>query len=351
MTVFGCRVCGSELTVPVSKVALPVHAHQKYGNGPGSLEAVLEPGTYAVDPLPFGEPWRRWEELGSGEAEALGWYAPTFGVSSGPSGRVLLAPGDARHAVIDPALVGDTACCGLDGREPNMVCVSCRTPVATRIDDCGLRHAVWLHPPATHVIQEGPGPHPALDWEELFDRRPGVPALEPEGHWNPMWEAAVASALAHLLAATGGDPIRIPDHRVAGIFQPVLDRLLGPAVSEPELTLVLAGPGLPAAGGDVALVPDHPQTGEYWPVAPPVTPVPLAWDAWRYLAFHRDPKPVGRSVPVPPEAPPPRLPDHHLRPDGRVFLRVLARLPQVRQPRLRAIYERGSFFGYSYYSF
>ena len=52
MTVFGCRSCDATLTVPVSRVALPVHADQKYGNGPGSLAPALEPGTFAVDPLP-----------------------------------------------------------------------------------------------------------------------------------------------------------------------------------------------------------------------------------------------------------------------------------------------------------
>ncbi|MEV6925687.1 hypothetical protein AB0M46_14465 [Dactylosporangium sp. NPDC051485] len=44
-------------------MALPVHAHQQYGSGPGSLDSVLEPGTFAVDPLPSGSPWRRWAEL------------------------------------------------------------------------------------------------------------------------------------------------------------------------------------------------------------------------------------------------------------------------------------------------
>jgi len=56
VTVFGCRTGGAALTVPVSRVALPVHAHQKYRNGPGSLDPVLEPGTFAVDPLPCGPP-------------------------------------------------------------------------------------------------------------------------------------------------------------------------------------------------------------------------------------------------------------------------------------------------------
>ncbi|WP_097323003.1 hypothetical protein [Paractinoplanes atraurantiacus] len=351
MTVFGCRVCGAALTVPVSEVALPVHAHQKYGNGPGSLEPALESGTFAVDPLPSGPPWRPWEELGTGEAEALGWYGRRVRVSVGPPGRVLVGPGDVRGSVIDPALVGEYGCCGLDGVEPNTVCVSCRTPVATRIDDCGLRQAIWLYPPAIRVLEGGPGPHPVLDWSDLMDQRPGVPLSEPDGGWNPMWEAAVASALAHLLAASGGDQIVIADQRVAEVFRPMLDRLLGPPGAGPERTLALAGPGLPPADGDLALVPVHPQTGRVWPVAPPVRAVPLAWDAWRHLAFHREPAPVGRSVPMLPEALPALLPSHRLMPDGRIFLDVLARLPEAGQPWLRAIYERGRPYHYSYFVF
>jgi hypothetical protein len=351
MTVFGCRSCNAALTVPVSRVALPVHADQKYGNGPGSLAPALEPGTFAVDPLPSGSPWRRWAELEAGEAEALGWYAPRFGISTGPVGRVLIAPGDVRGAVIDPALVGDSACCGLDGGEPNMVCVTCGTPVAIRIDDCGLRQAIWLDPLTTGVIEDGPGPHPVLDWADLIDQRPGIPPSEPGGGWHPMWAAAAASALAHLLAASGGDPILIPDHQVAEILRPTLDRLVGPVGTGPERTLVLAGPGLPEADGDFALIPEHPQTGELWPVAPPVQPVPLAWDAWRHVAFHRASKPVGRSVPIPPEALPALVPGYRFEPDGQIFLSVLARLPEVRQPRLRAIYDRGRPYSYSFYIF
>ncbi|WP_092556802.1 hypothetical protein [Actinoplanes derwentensis] len=350
MTVLGCRTCGSALTVPVSRVALPVHARQKYHNGPGSIDPPLEPGTFAVDPLPFGSPQRRWAELEAGEAEMLGWYAPRFNVSDGPADWVLLAPGDVRGAVIDPALLSEYGCCGLDGSEPNMVCVTCGTPVALRIDDCGRRQEVWLDPRTTRAVDDGPGPYPVLGWTELIDERPGIAPTEPNGFWHPVWEPAVASALAHLLAASDGDPILIADQRVAVIFRPVLDRLIGPAGARPERTLVLAGPGLPAAVGDLALVPVHPQTGDRWPVNAPVKPVPLAWDAWHNLAFHRDPKPVGRSVPILPEALPAQIPGQRLLPDSPTFLRVLARLPEVRQPWLRALYERGHPY-YHYCSF
>nr|WP_307936887.1 hypothetical protein [Salinispora arenicola] len=143
----------------------------------------------------------------------------------------------------------------------------------------------------------------------------------------------------------------IADHRVAEVLRPTLDRLIGRPGTEPERTLVLAGPSIPDADGHFALIPEHPQTGALWPVAPLVQPVPLAWDAWSYLAFHRAPKPVGRSVPIPPEALPALLPNRRFEPDGRTFLRVLARLPEVRQPRLRAIYDRGRPYCNTYYIF
>lgn len=52
--VFVCARCGAELTAPLSPVALPAHAHQKYGNGL-RLPVLMETGTFAEDP----EPWDR----------------------------------------------------------------------------------------------------------------------------------------------------------------------------------------------------------------------------------------------------------------------------------------------------
>jgi hypothetical protein len=212
MMVFGCRRCGAALTVAVSRVVLPVQANQKYGNRPGPLPPVLEPGTFAADPLPSGPPWRRWADLAAGEAGMLGWYAPRPSIPAGPAGRVLLVPGDVRGAVIDPALVGDRGCCGPGGGEPNLVCGTCGTLVGTRIDDCGLRQATWRNPAATSVTEDGPGPFPVLGWLELAAQRPGVPPCQPDGDWHPVWVAAAAAALAHLLAASGGE-VRQPPLR------------------------------------------------------------------------------------------------------------------------------------------
>lgn len=52
--VFACAGCDTVLTAPVSQVALPVHAHHSYGHE--TLSALMEPGTYVVDPAPSGPP-------------------------------------------------------------------------------------------------------------------------------------------------------------------------------------------------------------------------------------------------------------------------------------------------------
>jgi hypothetical protein len=180
---------------------------------------------------------------------------------------------------------------------------------------------VWLDPRTTRVIEDGPRPHPVLDWADLIDQRPGIPPSEPDGGWHPMWEAA-ASALSHLLAASGCDPILIPDHRVAGIFRPTLDRLVGLVSTGPVRTLVLAGPGLPTADGDFALVPEHPQTGEYWPVASRSSRSHWPGTAGGTSRSTATPsRSGGRSRSC-------RRPCR-LEPDGRIFLSVLARLPEV----------------------
>ncbi|GIH94141.1 hypothetical protein Psi01_47710 [Planobispora siamensis] len=71
--------------------------------------------------------------------------------------------------------------------------------------------------------------------------------------------------------------------------------------------------------------------------------MPPAAEVWTHLAFHRGRRPVPGGA-APPQArrddPPPPLPRQPFRPDLEVFLHTLARLPQVRQPWLRAVYDR-----------
>jgi hypothetical protein len=76
------------------------------------------------------------------------------------------------------------------------------------------------------------------------------------------------------------------------------------------------------------------------------TPVSVPYCIWAYLAFHRDrgPVPLPRDVQIDP--PSPLIPSEPFRPDRVLFRATLARLPEVRQPWLREIYDRhGSFSG------
>ncbi|GAA1021395.1 hypothetical protein Aple_060440 [Acrocarpospora pleiomorpha] len=345
MTEFACAECGAVLTVQLSQVALPAHAHQRYGHD--LLPVLLESGTYAVEPEPDGPPWRPWDEVGAEEAEARGVYAPVCSLSYGASGRVGVAPGDVRGTVLIPERC-DGYCCGLDGGDgPNLACARCGRAVATRIDDCSYWQVVWLDPRAVRpVTVDGPARR-VLSWEALLEEQPETPPVQPIREWKPMWtwspvwEAAVAVTLAHLLAASGGVRVVVPNGPVADAFRPVLDILLPPG--PPAKSLALAGPGLPAPTTDIALVPRHPQTGEAWPSSATVA-VPLEANVWMHLAFNRNrpliPATGGLPDGVYRDDPPPPLPVGSFGPDRDIFLTTLARLPEVRQPWLRTIYDQ-----------
>ncbi|MFB9830927.1 hypothetical protein ACFFNX_01820, partial [Actinoallomurus acaciae] len=219
---FGCAGCGAVLTAPVSRVALPVHAHHTYGHR--FLPPLMAAGTFAVDPEPSGPPWRPWDDVDADEAAARGVYAPVHSLSYGPRGAVVIAPGDVRGTVFVPER-GD-GCLGLDGRDgPNLACAGCGRAVATRVDDCSYWQAVWLDPRAVRRLTgDDPSRRPA-GWDALPE---GVPPLEPSGMWSPLWDAAVSAAMAHLLAVSSGVRVHLPDGPVAETFGPALDALLPP---------------------------------------------------------------------------------------------------------------------------
>jgi hypothetical protein len=358
--VFACAGCGAELTTSLSQVTLPVHAHQKYGNGI-QLPVLMEPGTFAVDPEPWGPPWRRWEEIPPDEAAARGVYAPVYALSDGASGAIVIAPGDTRGTVLIPEK-GGGYCCGLDGAEgPNMGCDACGLPVASRIDDCSLWQAVWLAPDAVRRLPVGGADAVPLSWEELMAQGKGTPPFEPIARWgerpgsrrwwswSPRWEAAAGRALAHLLAVSQGRPVTVPDGLIAEVFQRALDALL-PA-GPPARRAVMAGPGEPApdADADILLVPVHPQTGETWTPAGPAGPaasaytVPLPFGVWLWLVFPEPHLPVPASGGMPNgvlrDDPPAPRPHRLYRADAGVFQHALVRLPAVRGPWLHEINE------------
>ena len=355
MFVFVCAGCGAELTAPLSQVALPVHARQTYGNG-AQLPVLMQSGTFAVDPEPWGGPWRMWDEVDPGEAEARGIYAPVPALSDGTPGASVIAPGDIRGTRLIPEKRG-SACCGLDGADgPNMACARCDLPVATRVDDCSLWQAVRLGPDTVHRVPVDGAPAAPASWAELVHAGEPTSPFEPVAtwggrsgtnhywSWSPQWEAAAGQALAHLLVASEGQPVTVPGGLTARVFQRALDVLL-PA-GAPKRRAVLAGPGQPAPdpAAGILLVPVHPRTGQSWtPPVPtaPAYPVPLPLGVWLWLvapwpylpypASGRIPRDVLRDDPLP------LLPPHQFRADRGTFRRTLVRLPAVRSPWLRTI--------------
>ncbi|WP_405781344.1 hypothetical protein [Streptomyces sp. NBC_00859] len=352
MAVFACTGCGAVLTAPVSRVALPVHAHHRHGHT--LLPPLMEPGTYAVDQEPSGPPWLPWSEARTDEAETRGFFAPVDVLPMGPPGEVVVAPGDSRGTVLIPERC-DGCCMGLDGRDgPNLACAQCGQEVATRIDDCSLWQAVRFVPHAVHRHSAAVPVPCATGWATPPGQSRGAPPVGPSGAWSPLWEAAAGAALAHLLVVSAGMSVEVPGGLAAHIFGRSLDALLpkGPPVKR----AALAGPGLPAPDStpDIALVPRHPQTGEAW--RPPGTSdtVPVEAGVWTRLAFPREGLPVPAAGGMPDgvfrDDPLPPHPWELFRPDPEVLLHTLARLPAVRQPWLREIYDRvrGNPYGHPF---
>lgn len=357
MFVFVCEGCGAELTVPLSQVALPPHARQKYGNG-AQLPVLMESGTFAVDPDPWGGPWRGWDEAGPGEAEARGIYAPVPALSERTAGAFVVAPGDVRGTRLIPGK-DDSACCGLDGGDgPNLACEACDLPVAARVDDCSLWQVVRLGSDAVRRRRVGGRLDVPLPWAEVVERAERTPPFEPiatwggrsgTGHywsWSPRWEAAAGQALAHLLVASEGRPVTVPEGLTSDVFQRVLDALLpaGPSAR----CAALAGPGRPDpdAGVDILLVPVHPQTGRLWTADGPAAsayPVPLPLGVWLWLVSPQPQLPVPASGGLPADVlrdePLPPRPLYLFRPDAETFRHTLVRLPGVRSPWLRTVRE------------
>ncbi|WP_333778453.1 hypothetical protein [Streptomyces sp. IBSBF 3136] len=347
MYVVVCAGCDAELTAPLSQVALPVHAHQKYGNGV-QLPVLMESGTFAMDGEPWGSLSRRWEENHPDEAEARG--------------MIVISPGDLRGTLLIPKKAGGY-CCGLDwGDGPNVACAACGLPVATRIDDCSLWQAVWFAPDAVQRVLVDDTDTAMLSWEDLLAEGTGTPPFEPitawgsrvgsrhHWSWSPQWEAAAGQALAHLLVSSEGRPVSVPDGLLKEVFQGALDSLL-PA-GPPERRAILSGPGRPSPGAsdDILFVPVHPQTGRTWTPADAAAAasaaasayrIPLPFGVWLWLAFPEPDLPVPSSAGLPYDVlrdhPLPPRPPHPLRADRDIFQRTLVRLPAGRSPWLREI--------------
>ncbi|MDX3588720.1 hypothetical protein [Streptomyces europaeiscabiei] len=334
MALFGCAGCGAVLTAPVSRVALPIHlsdTHWETLHPP-----LLEAGTYAIDPEPYGPPWRPWEEIGAQQAAARGIFAPFSHLPDGPSDTVLLAPGDMRATgLITERTEG--YCMGINGSGgPNLACLDCGLPVGSRIDDCGQWQAVRLLP---HTVVRLPGPpeRPVMDWAEL----PADGALR--HRLSEYRDIPAGVALAHVVAAAEGQPVDAAPGAVAELLGPALTVLL--PTGEHAKRLALAGPGIGEPAADLVLVPVHPQTGQTWQPNSGAVPVPVEATLWAELAFppHRTRLPAAGRLPagVERDDPLPPHPQSRFRPSRDAFRHTLARIPAVREPWLQAIHARG----------
>lgn len=310
LAVFGCAGCGAVLTAAVSEVALPIHladTHWERLHPP-----LLESGCYAVDPEPFG------------------W------MSRGPSDSVLLAPGDMRGTglILERA---EGYCMGIDGRDgPNLACLDCGLPVGTRMDDCGCWQVVRLDPQAV-VRLPAPPERPIMDWAEL---------LATSALWHRLSEyqdIPAGAALAQVVVAARGGPVEVVSEPVADLLGRALRALL--PSGEGAKRLGLAGPGYGEPDADLVLVPVHPQSGDVWQPRAGAVPVPMDAVLWAELAFppHRTRLPVVGGLPAGVERDDP-LPPHPLypsQPSMEAFRYTLARMPAVKEPWLRALYDRG----------
>lgn len=144
---FQCRGCRRAVTPTLTERPLPGfasadgwyrrEASPMDGRGHTTEPMVrMPPGTFAVDPDPFGPPYLPDESSG-------------LLVESGPSGTLVLNPGDGLGLQEHPDIrMRRGYCCGTDGEwGPNLVC-ACGAVVATLTSDCYQVQELRLRPDA-----------------------------------------------------------------------------------------------------------------------------------------------------------------------------------------------------------
>ncbi|MEU4357956.1 hypothetical protein [Streptomyces virginiae] len=147
MTVFQCRACHRAVTAPITERSLPdpdrddewyrPKASATDVNGHTDEPIVrMAPGTFAVDPEPSGPPY-----VLDGSSGLL--------MESGPSGTIVLGPGDGIGLEAHPDVAMRRGyCCGMDGEwGPNLVC-TCGAVIATVYSDCYQVQELRLQPNA-----------------------------------------------------------------------------------------------------------------------------------------------------------------------------------------------------------
>lgn len=125
MTVFACAHCGRRLTPNLRQVSVPCRAirdpSSTYGYCP-----LMRPGTFAVDPEPFG---------------------PSDIRAAATRGTIIVNPSDIRGVEPHADYVRRSGCCRPAGTHgPNLVCTFCGLEVATEQTDCWTVPAVHFEP-------------------------------------------------------------------------------------------------------------------------------------------------------------------------------------------------------------
>ncbi|MFJ8903350.1 hypothetical protein ACIRG8_31885 [Streptomyces sp. NPDC102359] len=159
MNVLLCVTCGTRLTEPGRRLdEMPGYPGRDGVPGPdGGRQGPpsVPRGTYAVDPLPFGPPFRPADPGAEYDGVVPGgrWMSDERGflVSEGPRGTYVLRPDDVVHTGPHPDSRRLSGCCGLDGhRGANHVC-GCGAEVAIVCTDCSSGYETRPVPDAVRV--------------------------------------------------------------------------------------------------------------------------------------------------------------------------------------------------------
>ncbi|MEU9714365.1 hypothetical protein [Streptomyces sp. NPDC047976] len=146
MTVFRCADCGTALTAEVAEVPFPEREGPLPYEAAGECPPRVPPGRFAYDPGPSAFSKVPHPTLKS-------HLAP-----GGPTGSIVIGPGDARGMAptTDPGTRG--GCCGPDGTGgANMLCAGCSAAIAIESADCWTPRQIVLDPRRV-VARDQPAP-------------------------------------------------------------------------------------------------------------------------------------------------------------------------------------------------
>ncbi|WP_369182313.1 hypothetical protein [Streptomyces sp. Y1] len=155
MTVFLCAKCGTALTPELTELAaIPdIRVHER-DQETRLLPSTLPRGYYAIDPEPWGGPYvlqadqedpKPTHSRGFLVSREEGWV-----IAAGPTGTVVVHPGDAPDLRPLPDMTGSAGCCGPTGESGLNQACPCGAPVASLAADCFGPYELHLDPVRTY---------------------------------------------------------------------------------------------------------------------------------------------------------------------------------------------------------